>query len=114
MDKEVAAVNGKINVLEVSSSRNGSRLSDGRQSYFEKAHVQTTRRLNPDATAYNPEKMDYNTNGRDSIAPPLVVRPKERTEEETSKSEKANVKIQVTTVLSVSGSTPLLQTEQRS
>ena len=79
LETEMAAANARIHVLETNASRNGSRVSNGMRSYFEKANAQTTSNLNPAVTAYVPKERST-----DFLPPPLVVRPKERTQEQVS------------------------------
>lgn len=88
---KMAAAHAKNQVLEANASRNGSRVSDGMQSYFEKASVQPTSNLKPTATAYVPKEEQT-----DSLPAPLVVRPEERTQEQVSQiSAKISAQTQV-------------------
>lgn len=95
LETEMAA-DAKNSVLEAHSSRCGSRVSrvsDGMLSYFEKANAQSISNLNPAAASYIPTKERT-----DNLPPPLVVRPKERTQDQISKSDfsvKTNVKTQI-------------------
>lgn len=79
LEMKMAAAHAKNQVLEANASRNGSRVSDGMQSYFEKASVQPTSNLKLTATAYVPKEEQT-----DSLPAPLVVRPEERTQEQVS------------------------------
>lgn len=64
-------------------------MSDGMHSYFDKA--QPISNLNPTAASYIPEKEQT-----DILPPPLVVRPKDRTEEQIPKtSVKTNRQVRI-------------------
>jgi len=82
LETELAVTNAKLHVLEMNSSKRGSKRSDGMNSYFKRNSSKKAIQLSPRANTFVPVNMDEQRHVFpvfDPITQPQVVRPATQT-----------------------------------